>query len=117
MEKSGLSNECYFDCAELAASTNDTIGVTHAPVFNFNQSGLGLAEFISLVCDFNAASTASVTIQNEYEIKTKYEGGQDEQQTQTTHLTTLVIDSTDRIGATGAGLCEIKDAGCVFGGT
>ena len=58
---------------EKSTSTNDTIGVTHTPAFNFDQLGLGLAEFIHLGCDFNAASTASATvttIQNENEIKT-----------------------------------------------
>ena len=66
-----MSNEYDFDCAGLPASTNDTIGITHAPAFNFNPFGLEWAEFINLVCDFNAASTpsATATIQNENEIK------------------------------------------------
>ena len=84
MGKSGLNNEYYFDCAESAASTNDTIGVTHAQAFNFTQAGLGSAEFINLGCGFNAASTASATvttIQNENKIKTKYEEGEDGKQT------------------------------------
>ena len=73
LEKSGLSNEYNFDCAEVQASTNDTIGVTHTPAFNFDQLDLGLAEFSDLGCVFfNAASTALATatrIQNENEIK------------------------------------------------
>ena len=48
--------------------------VLHAPAFNLNTFGLGLAEFINLGCDFNASSTASETatiIKNENEIKMK----------------------------------------------
>ena len=71
-------------------------------------------------CDFNAASTASTvtTIQNENEIKIKYTGGQDgpQIQTQTTHPTTPVIDSNDKIDPAIVGLLEINIVQCVFSG-
>ena len=47
LEKSGLSNE-YDLFAVLPASTNDTIGVTHAPGFNLRSTGVGLGEFHDL---------------------------------------------------------------------
>ena len=40
LEKSGLANEYEFDCAELPASTNDTISVAYAPSFNFDPFGV-----------------------------------------------------------------------------
>ena len=106
-----------FDCAELPASTNHTIGVTHAPAINLNLFGLGLAEFINLECDFNAASTASetvTTIQNENEIKMKFVDGQDGSQTPSqTYPTTPVIDSDDKIDPTIIRLLEINTVRCV----
>ena len=122
LEKSGLTNEYDFGCAESPASTNDTIGGTHTPGFNFDPFGSGLAEFIYLWYDFNAAPTASATAtttQNENEIKMKYEGephSHTQTQTQTTHPTAPVIDSNDKISPTGVGLREFNNVGCVFGG-
>ena len=113
-----------FDCAELAAPTNDTIGVTHTPAFHFDESGVGLAEFINLECDFNAALTASATVTtetNEKENRMKYacRQGRAHSHTQTQaqhHPTAPVIDSNDKIDPTGIGLREIMYVGCVFGG-
>ena len=114
-----------FDCAELPASTNGTIGVTHTPAFNLCPFGLGLAEFINLGRDFNAALTASTTSTtgtNENKITMKYECRQDgphshtHTQTQAQHLTTPVIDSNDKIDATAVASREINNAESVFGG-
>ena len=118
LAKSGLTAEYDLDCAELSASTSDSIGVTHAPAFKFSQFGLGLAEFISLGCDFNAALTASTTSTartNENEIRMKYEcrqvGPHSHTQTkaQQHHLTTPVIDSNDKSDPRVVALREINN--------
>ena len=58
-EKNGLNN----DCDVSSSPTSNTIG---APSFNLSQTGVGLAEFNNLGCDFNSVSaptaTATVTV-------------------------------------------------------
>ena len=119
LEKSGLTNEYDFGCAELPASTKATIGVTHTPAFDFDQFGFRLAEFINLGLDLNAALTASATvttIHNENKVKTKYEGGQDWHKHKHKTNPLYKFDINDTIGPTGVGSREINNAGCVFGG-
>ena len=122
LAKSGLTDEYNFDCAELSASTNDSIGVTHTPAFQFSPFGLGLAEFINLGCDFNAALTTSAPVTtgtNKNENKMKYEcrqeGPHSHTQTQQPHLTAPAIDSSDKIDLTAAALQEISNVECAMG--
>ena len=103
-------------------TTAPAIGVTYTPSFNLSPTGVGLAEFNRLKCDFNAvlASTATVTIEtNENKNKSILESGSLwGHNTQTPHPTpdptAPRIDASDGNGPTNVGLCEFDNIGCIF---
>ena len=74
-----LKLECDFDCdvsSSHARDTPDTIGVTHSPLYNFDSTGVLLAEVKNLKYDSSAVSTATTIttkITNENKNKMKYE--------------------------------------------
>ena len=75
LEKMVLNN----DCGVSSSPTNNTIGGTYTPSFCFSPTGVGLAEFNNLGCEFNAvlaAATATVTIvTKEHTNKNIFESG------------------------------------------
>ena len=74
LENGGLNNNCDIS----SSRTNNTIGVTCTPLFNFIATGVELAEFNNLGCKFNAvlAPTATITIvTNENKNKNIFESG------------------------------------------
>ena len=74
LQKMVLNN----DCGVSSSPTNNTIGVTYTSLFYFSPTGVGLAEFNNLGCEFNAvlAATATVTIvTNENKNQNIFESG------------------------------------------
>ena len=117
LEKNCLNNDC-----DVSSPTNDTIGVTYTPSFNFTLTGVGSPEFNNLRCEFNAvlASAATVIIvTNENKNKNIFESGPVwGQNKRTQHLTPPVntprINRNDKIGQTHIVFCEFDNIDCIF---
>ena len=88
LEKMFLNN----DRDVSSSPTNNTIGVTNTPSFYFSLTGVGLAEFNILRCEFNAVLAATPTVSivtNEHKDKHIFESGPSwGQYTQTKNNTT-----------------------------
>ena len=118
LEKSGLTS----DCDVPPSPTNNTIGVTYTPSFNLSPTGVGLAEFNKLECDFDAVLPATATIAietNENKNKSILESGPPwGHNTQTLHPrpdpTAPRIDRNNKMGSTDTRLCEFDDIECIF---
>ena len=117
LEKRGLND----DCDVSPSPTNNTIGVTNTPCFYFSPTGVGLAEFNNLGCEFNvvAAATAKVTIvTDENKNKNIFESGPSwGQNTQTensitSHPSAPRNNTNDRISPTDVGCCEFDKLEC-----
>ena len=120
--------ECHSDADASFSHTFDTmdsIGVTHAPSFNFGPTSVGLANFNSLESDSSAALTATATatiLTKKNENKMKYKSGSigqhtnAEAQPETEHSSAPVINKKGKIGAPGVESREFDNIGCIFNG-